>query len=215
MVTWPREETGLGYRMRKNGETFYGNVEIRGYSSHFGLGLKLGRFLWNLVWIILFRPSPFLFYGWRRMLLRLFGAKIGPEVRVYPSAKVWAPWNLTMAEGSSLGPSVDCYCVDKIELGPWATVSQRSFLCTATHDIRSPKFRLKTAPIKIGEKAWVAAEAFVAPGVKVGEGGVVAARAVVIHDVPPWTVVAGNPARRVSKRIILNEGNGESPGGKN
>src|ERR1035438_9384275 len=163
-------------------------VELRGYSSHFSLRLRFGRALWGLVWLMFFRPSPFPFHGWRRMLLLLFGAKIGPEVHVYPSVLVWAPWNLTMAEGSSLGPWVDCYCVDKIELGAWAVVSQRSFLCSATHDIRSPKFQLITAPIKIGEKAWVAAEAFVGPGVEVGEGAVVGARACVFKKVAPWTI---------------------------
>lgn len=177
-------------------------VELRGYSSHFSLSLRMGRALWGLVWMILFRPSPFPFHGWRRMLLRLFGAKIGPGVHVYPSVLVWAPWNLTMAEGSSLGPWVDCYCVDKIELGEWALVSQRVFLCSATHDISSPTFELKTAPIFIGKKAWVAAEAFVGPGTTVGEGAVVAARACVVKNVKSWSVVGGNPAKVIGVRRI-------------
>jgi putative colanic acid biosynthesis acetyltransferase WcaF len=188
--------------MKNKPEHSSGTVELRGYSSHFGLGLRLGRALWGLAWLVLFRPSPFPFHGWRRTLLRLFGAKIGPGVHVYPSVLVWAPWNLTMAEGSSLGPWVDCYCVDKIELGAWAVVSQRSFLCAATHDIRSTRFQLITAPIVIGEKAWVAAEAFISPGIKVGEGGVVAARACVVKDVKPWTVVGGNPAKVIGHRRI-------------
>lgn len=178
------------------------SVELKGYSSHFGLGLRIGRVLWGLVWLIFFRPSLFPCHAWRRMLLRLFGAKIGPGVHVYPSVHVWAPWNLIMAEGSSLGPWVDCYCVDKIELGPWAVVSQRTFLCSATHDIGSPQFELTTSPIKIAEKAWVAAEAFIGPGVSIGEGAVVGARACVVKNIKPWSVVAGNPAREITKRKI-------------
>lgn len=155
--------------------------------------------------VIFFRPSPFPFHNWRRILLRLFGAKIGPGVHVYPSVIIWAPWNLTMGEGSSLGPWVDCYCVDKIEIGPWAVISQRSFLCSATHDIRSPKFELKTAPISIGEKAWVAAEAFVGPGIIVGEGAIVGARSCVVKNVKPWTVVAGNPTKLIGRRNIKKQ----------
>jgi putative colanic acid biosynthesis acetyltransferase WcaF len=191
-------ELDLKKKARKKIET----VELRGYSSHFPLGLRVGRVLWGLVWTLFFRPSPFPLHGWRRMLLRLFGAQLGPEVHVYPSVRVWAPWNLTMAEGSSLGPWVDCYCVDKIELGDWAVVSQRSYLCSATHDIRSPQFELKTAPIRIGARAWVAAEAFVGPGVTIGEGAVVAARAVAVKSVAPWSVVAGTPAKEIAKRKI-------------
>src|SRR5580698_5062801 len=186
--------------MRKQMKDKAPEVELRGYSSHFSLGLRVARVLWGLVWLFFFRPSPFPFHGWRRILLRLFGAQIGPNAHVYPSVRVWAPWNLTMAEGSSLGPWVDCYCVDKIELGEWASVSQRSFLCSASHDIRSPKFELITAPIRIGSRAWVAGEAFVGPGVTIGKGAVVAARAVAVKDVRPWAVVAGNPAHEITTR---------------
>jgi putative colanic acid biosynthesis acetyltransferase WcaF len=192
----------LEFDLKKQAKKKIENVELRGYSSHFGLGLRIGRVIWGLVWFFLFQPSPYPLHAWRRMLLRLFGADIASEVHVYPSVRVWAPWNLSMAEGSSLGPWVDCYCVDKIELGAWAVVSQRTYLCSATHDIRSPKFELKTAPIRIGPQAWVAAEAFVGPGVTIGEGAVVAARAVAVKSVAPWTVVAGTPAKEIAKRKI-------------
>jgi putative colanic acid biosynthesis acetyltransferase WcaF len=104
-----------------------------------------------------------------------------------------------MEAGSCLGPSVDCYSVDQVRLGPNAVVSQRAFICTASHDYRSPGFPLITAPIEIGENAWIAAEAFVGPGVKVGASAVVGARSVAVRDVLPGTVVVGNPARAVSK----------------
>lgn len=170
--------------------------------SSFSLEQRLARLVWSLAWRALFLPSPVPWHAWRRLLLRAFGAKIGPGVHVYPSAKVWAPWNLSMAEGASLAPGVDCYNVGLVELGAWAVVSQRAFLCTASHDIRSASFELIHAPIKVGANAWVAAEALVGPGVRVGEGAVVAARAVVMRSVAPWQVVAGNPARRIGKRRI-------------
>lgn len=155
---------------------------------------KLARILWGGVWLLLYRPSPVLLHGWRRWLLRLFGARIGGGAHPYPSARIWAPWNLVMGEHSCLSHDVDCYCVDRIVLGAHATVSQYSFLCTASHDYTREDMPLTTAPIVIGERAWITADVFVAPGVTVGEGAVVTARSSVFHDLPPWTVAGGNPA---------------------
>lgn len=157
------------------------------------------RALWSLVWWVAYRPSPRVFHGWRRFLLRRFGAIIGKGAHPYPSARIWAPWNLTMGEGSCLGDYVQCYSVDRITLEPQATVSQFSFLCTAGHDYRAKGMPLITAPITIGRGAWVAADAFIGSGVTVGERAVVGARASVFRDVDPWTVVGGNPARVIRK----------------
>lgn len=161
---------------------------------------KAMRALWGLVHPLLFRPSPKVMHGWRRFLLRLFGARIAPGAIVHPSVRVWAPWNLEMGPNACLSPEVDCYCVDRITLGANAVVSRRGFLCTATHDPDLPDMPLVTAPITIGPEAWVAADVFVGPGVAVGEGAVVGARASVFGDVPPGTVVVGNPARPLRMR---------------
>lgn len=163
---------------------------------------KARRALWWVVWLCLFRPSPVLFHFWRRMLLRLFGARVGRDAHPYPSAWVWAPWNLTMGDGSCLGEGVDCYSAAPIVLGTNAIVSQRAYLCAASHDIRKPGMPLLTGGIIIGDGAWVAAEAFVGPGVELGRRGVVAARAVVTRHVPAETVVAGNPATAVAQRSV-------------
>jgi putative colanic acid biosynthesis acetyltransferase WcaF len=121
---------------------------------------------------------------------------------VYPTTWIWAPWNLAMDEGACLADSVDCYCVDHIAIGANATVSIRSFLCTASHDIRDPNRTLTTAPIVICPDAFIFAEAFIGPNVTIGTGAVLAARAVVVRDVPAWTVVAGNPAKPVGQRSL-------------
>ena len=134
------------------------------------------------------------------MLLRCFGAKVGGGAHPYPRVRIWAPWNLTMREDSCLADDVDCYCVAPVVLGRHSTVSQYSYLCTASHDIRDPAMPLVAGPIELKEDAWVAADAFVGPGVTIGNGAVVAARATVMRDVPAWTVVAGTPGRRVATR---------------
>lgn len=159
-----------------------------------GFGNRLARLAWGMAWLLLYRPSPTPLHGWRRFLLRCFGARIGTRAHPYPSARVWAPWNLTMEEGSCLGLGVDVYNVAPVHLGRWSIVSQRAYLCTASHDIRNPGFRLTGAPIRIGEHAWIAASAFVGPGVTVGSGAIAGACAVVTRDVPPRGIVAGNPA---------------------
>lgn len=163
---------------------------------------KAARVFWGIVWTFLFRPSPQPFFWWRRLLLRVFGARLSGTALVYPSVKVWAPWNLEMGSKSCLGPDVDCYSVDAVIIGPGATVSQYSHLCTATHDPYIEGMPLVTAPISIGHAAWVAAGAFVGPGVMVKEGAVVGARSVALKDVHPWTVVAGNPARLIKNRVV-------------
>ena len=162
---------------------------------------QVGRVLWTMVWLIFFRPSPRPFHAWRCWLLRVFGAKVELGAHPYPSARIWAPWNLTMGEGSCLGEHVDCYAVDRVTLEPYATVSQYTFLCTASHDYTVREMPVFTSPIRIGRRAWVAADVFVGPGVTIGEGAVVGARASVFRNVDPWTVVGGNPAR-IFKKIM-------------
>jgi putative colanic acid biosynthesis acetyltransferase WcaF len=178
-------------------------LQLQNYQNRHSLSSKLLRLIWNAAWLLLFRATPRgMLYGWRRFLLRLFGAKIGKGVSILPSCKVWAPWNLTIGDHSCLSENVDCYSVDTITIGTQVVVSQGAFLCCASHDISSPIMELIYKPIVIGDHAWVAARAFVAPGVTLGEGAVVGACAVVIKDVEPWTVVGGNPAKFVKNREL-------------
>lgn len=177
-------------------------VDLSHCPSPHSLANKLGRLAWSAVWLLLFRPTPRFFHGWRRFLLRLFGARVGRCVHVYPSCRILAPWNLHLDDHSCLGPYVDCFCVAPISIGPHSTVSQYAHLCAAGHDIEKPNMPVISAPIRVNSQAWVCAGAFVGPGITVGEGAVVGARAVVVQDVPEWTVVAGNPARPIKQRIV-------------
>jgi putative colanic acid biosynthesis acetyltransferase WcaF len=169
------------------------------------LGNKLARLLWGVVSNTLYRYSPKVLHAWRCFLLRCFGATVGPRAHPCPRSRVWAPWNLTMEADSCLADDVDCYCVAPITLGRNATVSQYSYLCAASHDFRDPALPLTTAPIVVEAHAWVAADVFVGPGVRIGEGAVVGARSTVMHDVEPWTVVAGAPPRLIGQRRRITE----------
>ncbi len=162
-------------------------------------GELLGRVAWALVHPF-FRFSPRLLWGWRRGLLRLFGAKVGAHVRIDPSARIFIPWNLEIGDWAAIGFDVIIYNLGRISVGANVTISQRAHLCAGSHDFRDPAMPLLKQPITIGEGAWVCADAFVAPGITVGAGAVLGARAVVVKDVFAQTVVAGNPARKVGVR---------------
>ncbi len=168
---------------------------------------KLLRLLWGVVWLLLFRPSPWFWHGPRRLLLRLFGAQLGRSVQVMPSVKIWAPWNLDLGNYTTVSHGVDLYAVDRIKIGAHATVSQRTFICTASHDIDHPHMPLVKAPIAIHDGAWVCAEAFIHPGVSVGADAVVAARAVAVKNVGDRQVVAGNPAQFIRYRFTERDEN--------
>ena len=160
------------------------------------------RILWGFS-SLLFRFSPRPLYGWRRFVLRLFGARIGEHVHIYNSAVIYMPWNLEVGNWSSIGEHAYVYNLGKVSIGEKATISHRAHICAGTHDYSRADLPLQKPPVAISDQVWVCADAFVGPGVVVGEGAIVGARAVVTKDVLPWTVVAGNPARVIKQRIIL------------
>lgn len=178
-------------------------IDLSRYHNALSRKNQVIRLLWTVVWGLLARPLPrSVGSGWKRWLLRLFGARIASTAIVYSSAKVYYPANLTMDAYSCLASDVDCYNVAPITIGANSTVSQGAYLCTASHDISNPLNPLITAPIVIEDQAWVAAGAFVGMGVTIGQGAVVGARAAVFKSVEPWTVVGGNPAKFLKKRIL-------------
>lgn len=161
---------------------------------------KIMRALWKIFYIGLFRITPAPLHFWRIFLLRIFGANIGKNCTVYPSVKIWAPWNLKMDDNSCLSHMVDCYSVDKVHLHKNSTVSQYSHLCTASRDFNNPSMPLITAPIIIGEGAWVAADAYIGPGVFVGNGSIVGARSSVYKNIGDFEIVGGNPSKKIGIR---------------
>ena len=166
----------------------------------FALKFRLKRLAWIVCWTCLAAWTPPQLKGWRGRLLRLFGARIDATANVRASARVWWPANLVMGRHALIGPGVICYNVAPIAIGDHAIVSQRAHLCTGTHDVDDADFPLRSKPIVIGANAWVAAEAFVCPGVEIGEGAVLGARAVAARSLDPWTIYAGNPARPIRPR---------------
>lgn len=164
---------------------------------------RIKRLVWYVVNATLFRcfPGNALRFV-RNIILRAFGAKIPLKSLVYGSSNIYAPWNLEIGEHSCIGPNTQIYNKAKVIIKDNCVVSQGAFLCTASHDITDSKNPLITSTIIMDNMSWVAANAYVGMGVTIGEGAVVGATASVYKDVEPWTVVGGNPARFIKKRVI-------------
>jgi putative colanic acid biosynthesis acetyltransferase WcaF len=166
-----------------------------------------GRSVWivQLWWLIqdtLFRWSPQFLYGWRRFLLRLFGAKIGRGVLIRPTTRITYPWKINIGDYSWIGDDVVLYSLGNIEIGSHTVISQKSYLCTGSHDFTRPTFDIFARPIKIGTQVWIASDVFIAPGVMIGDGTVVGARSTVYNDLPAGKICYGNPAVVIKSREI-------------
>jgi putative colanic acid biosynthesis acetyltransferase WcaF len=182
---------------------------LHNYNTHIGpsfsLTNRLARLAWNMVAVVFFRLSPTPFHNWRAFLLRMFGARVGRGVHVYPGVKIWAPWNLELADECGIAGGATLYSQGKIVIGYRAVVSQGAHLCAGTHDYNRAGFPLITMPIIIRDHAWIAAEAFVHAGIIVGEGCVIGARSVVTKNMPPWMICAGHPCKPIKERNFEHE----------
>lgn len=171
----------------------------------FSLANRLRRLLWQLTWLLAARWTPPPFHRWRIFVLRFFGAKVSWKAYVYSSAEIWAPWNLTIDDYGTLARGVTCYNIAPVTIGNRTVVSQGAQLCTGTHEYRDPDFPLISRPITIGRRAWICANAFVGPGVNVGDGVVLAAASVAFRDLDAWTVYVGNPASVIRQRPVIED----------
>ena len=156
--------------------------------------------LWWIIQSVFIHLSPQFMYGWRRFWLRMFGAQIGKGVLVRPSVKITYPWKLKIGDMAWIGDDVVLYTLGEIEIGSNSVISQRSYLCTGSHDYSSPSFDIFAKPIEIGNQVWIASDVFIAPGVTIGDGTVVGLRSTVLHDLPPGMVCYGNPAKPIRPR---------------
>lgn len=165
-------------------------------NQNYPRSIQLRRVAWAVVaWLLRLSPAPF--HGWRNFWLRLFGAQLGEGVRIHPSVRIMFPWNLRFGAHIVIGRDANLYALAPITVEDHVLISQGAHLCAGSHDYRQPNFPIAHDPIRIGTGTWIAAEAFVGPGVTIGAGAVIGARAVVVKDIPAGMLAAGNPARVV------------------
>jgi putative colanic acid biosynthesis acetyltransferase WcaF len=169
------------------------------------------RLCWKVVQGTVFRFSPTRAYGWRRFLLRCFGATMQANTGVRPTTRIFHPWLLTVEERSILGDGVVVYNLGPVRIGRHTVISQDVYLCAGTHDYTRADLPLLRTGISIGGGVWIAAQAFICPGVKIGDNAVIGARAVVTGDLPAGMVAAGNPARVIKARTMIDDAGAPAP----
>jgi putative colanic acid biosynthesis acetyltransferase WcaF len=170
-------------------------LDIEGYRriANYTAAERRARLAWALGELV-FRAIPRPFFRTRAALLRLFGAKVGAHCQIYPTVRIFLPAQLKIGDWSAIGDGVNLYNLAGIRIGERVTISQGAHLCAGTHDFRDPRMPLVRATIVIGDEAWLCADCFIGPEVTIG------ARAVAMRDVEAGAVMAGNPARQVSRR---------------
>lgn len=170
--------------------------------ASFSLRNRMFRVVWMLGWLVLARFTPPPFHGWRRFVLRVFGARVGRGARIHGSVSVWHPGNLELGRNVLIGPGARLYNQGMISIGEGTVISQRAHLCASGHDVDNSNFQLVLGPIVIGRRCWVAAEAFIGPGVTMKDHAVAGARAVAFGELEVQGIYAGNPARLIRKRRL-------------
>lgn len=164
---------------------------------------RLARLLWQSVYLLFYRLSPRPLHAWRSLLLRLFGARMGPGCHFYPSGRVWAPWNLICEDCCTLGDGAEIYNPSPVYLESHCILSQQAYVCGATHDFNDPDFPMISYPMRLGAYSWICARASVSPGVQVGAGAVLGLGSVATRDLEPWTVYSGVPAVKIKAREVI------------
>lgn len=159
--------------------------------------------LWWLVQSLLMHTSPQFMYGWRRFLLRSFGAKIGTNVIIRPSVTITYPWKVSIGDDSWIGDHVELYSLGEITIGRNVVISQKSYLCAASHDYDKPDFPIWARAVTVKDGCWLATDVYVAPGVSIGQGTVVGARSSVFKDLPAGKICMGSPAKVIKERVFV------------
>lgn len=175
--------------------------EQRRRSPH-GFRTNVKRMCWAAVEGTAFRWTWPTWYRYRAWLLRRFGADVHPTSRIRRTCRFQCPWNLSVGADTATGEDVWFYCLGKVTIGKRVTLSHAAKICAGSHDPEDPEMRLTTAPVTVGDDAWVAASAFVYPGVEVGAGSILAACGVAVRSLEPWTIYGGNPAERLRSRKL-------------
>ncbi len=180
-------------------------AEAERHRSPWSTRQKVGRVLWAMVQATVFRASPSNFFAWRAMLLRLFGARLGEHVHVRPTVRIAIPWQLEIGDHTAIGDFAILYSLGRIKLGQFVTISQYAHLCAGTHDYTTVVMKLLKPAITIGDHVWIATDAFVGPGVTIGDRTILGARSSAFKDLPPDVIAVGNPAKPIKPRRISLE----------
>lgn len=163
------------------------------------------RILWYLINVLIFINPLNPISSIKVFFLRLFGAKIGKGVVIKPSVNIKYPWRLTIGDYTWIGENVWIDNLDNIEIGANCCISQGAMLICGNHNYKLPTFDLIIAPIKIEDGVWIGAKSIVCPGVTCKSHSVLTVNSVATHNLEPYSIFRGNPARKQKDRIFNEE----------
>ncbi|KAA0217485.1 MAG: hypothetical protein DYG94_00250 [Leptolyngbya sp. PLA3] len=149
------------------------------------------------VWMTAGRAAWFLLPRFRASLIRLFGGDVGKNCTFGGSVEVTIPWNVSIGDNVRVRHGAIIYSLGEITIGDNCVLDARSHLCAGTHDMSDPAFPLVKLPITIGADCMIGIDAYVAPGVEIGDNCRVWPRASVYKSFPAGTSLRGNPARPI------------------
>jgi putative colanic acid biosynthesis acetyltransferase WcaF len=198
----PSNGEGNGMRHTAIADDGYEAIPYTRHRSPWSTRQKIARMVWYFVQATFFRLSIHNAYRWRAFLMRLFGAKLGRQVRVRRTVRIEIPWHLRIGDGTVVGDFAILYSLGQITLGRNVTISQYAHLCAGTHDLTTREFTLICTPITLGDDVWVAADAFVGPGVTIGDRTVLGARSSAFGDLPAGVIAVGTPAKAIKPRVL-------------
>lgn len=158
----------------------------RNLGAFTGAGYDKGRnILWQTAWNLVSSCVVTQWWcpaGLRATILRAFGASIGRNTNIRHHVRIHWPWKLAVGDRSWIGEQTWILNLEPVTIGADVCVSQDVFLCTGSHDRRSPSFEFDNAPITVGDGSWVAARAVVLRGTSIGADSVIGATALVTRD---------------------------------
>ncbi|MGB3300918.1 MAG: WcaF family extracellular polysaccharide biosynthesis acetyltransferase [Phormidesmis sp.] len=163
-------------------------------------GSRVAMLIWWLIQAMVFPLTLHTAHGIRAGLLRLFGAKIGQDVIIRPTARFTYPWNIEIGDRTWIGDDVVLYSLAPIKIGCHCVISQKSYLCTGSHNISDPRFGLVTGELVIENGVWVATDCFVGPNVCIGANAVIGTRSTVLHSMPSAQICVGTPCQPIKPR---------------
>lgn len=156
--------------------------------------------IWWIVQETLFGWSPQFFFGWRVFLLRLFGARIGKNVKIRSSVKITYPWKVKIGDYTWIGDDCMLYSLGDITIGSHVAIAHKVYFNTGGHEYDKKTFDIFFKPVVIEDECWLTTDVYIAPGVTIGKGTIVGARSSVLKDLPPGKICVGTPAQPIKDR---------------
>lgn len=139
-------------------------------------------------------------YFVRYLFYRAAGVKIGKGAHIYMGAQFFYPNGVEIGKGSAIGQGIFLDGREKLKIGDYVDIASDVMIYNSEHDIEAEDFHAILAPVEIGDYVFIGPRAVILPGVKIGLGAIVAAGAVVTHDVEDFMIVGGVPAKIIGER---------------